>query len=168
MLVEWHPDGRIYLRSQGKIVFDGTLDEAAAVLGGPLTALPSGVIRRDLNTDTGVVRDFGPEGLVAVSQNTWPEGAALAQKETDMLAAYKARLVKQTPYSGPPVDGPRPPIPPPSPAVQAIIDQMKATYTAQQARIQALSALASATPGSLTAVQRDQILLHLLKKEMGQ
>lgn len=75
MMVHWHPDNLIYVRTPTGIIFCGTLQVAAALIGKPLDPLPQAVIERQYFPSQ-YTADFTASGQVE-GPSEWADGDAL-------------------------------------------------------------------------------------------
>jgi len=62
MQIHIHPDKRIILREDDEVLFNGTFQETAEVLGAPIPSLPEGVREIQFDTESQILVGFGKTG----------------------------------------------------------------------------------------------------------
>lgn len=118
MIVHWHPENRIYIRDEfNKILFEGSPEETAVILGEPLATLPVGIKERQYFVGSHCA-DFSSNGQEE-GPAIWPQGdkiigklATYRQAYADFVNDLKDRAIAK----------PQPePTPPPPPTPEQII-----------------------------------------------
>jgi hypothetical protein len=91
LMIHWHPDDRIYIRQDENIIFEGTLEETAIVLGEVLEPLPSGVKERQLFVGSHCA-DFTKSGQIDCKG--WNQSQKIINKLSSLMIAESARRQK--------------------------------------------------------------------------
>ncbi len=92
MIIQWHPDGLLYIRNDDwSVVFEGTEEEVEAVLGKKLAPLPEGVIERQYFVDK-FCRDFTRKGQVDQLVDVWEHGDEMCEKCEQLEVKYVEKI----------------------------------------------------------------------------